>query len=180
MKSSTFGITGFFSSLISSLALSFSVFAQQAPATAPAAAPATPQATAPATAPVPASKPAAAPTAVSADGLEGKIAHYGRKFDGRTTACGMKFSSNGMTMAHKTLPCGTVVKVTNLKNKKSVIVKVTDRGPSTPDRIADVTTAAARKLGMTKAGVIEAKLEIRKAGGKMAKAKKAMKKVAKK
>jgi rare lipoprotein A len=151
-------------------AISVSATAQNAPA----AAPATP-APAPAAAPAPAVAPAAAPAApkaaaaaapASADALEGKIAHYGRKFNGRKTACGVVFNANKMTMAHKSLPCGTVVRVTNVKNKKSVIVTVTDRGPSTPDRIGDLTTAAARKIGMTKAGVVDAKITVRKAAKK--------------
>jgi rare lipoprotein A len=185
MKSSLVGI----SSLILGIALSVNALAQApAPAApvAPATAPVAPVPAAPAPAATPAApaaapaataekKPAAAPAAAGA--MEGKIAHYGRKFNGRKTACGVTFNANAMTMASKSIACGTMVKVTNLKNKKSVIVKVTDRGPSTPDRIADVTTAAARKLGMTKAGVIDAKLEVRKAG---AKAKKKMIKKAKK
>jgi rare lipoprotein A len=182
MKSSVVGI----SSLILGIALSVNALAQApapapapaAPATAPAATPAAkPDApvTAPAAATAAEKKPAAAPAAEGV--MEGKIAHYGRKFNGRKTACGVTFNASAMTMASKSIPCGTMVKVTNLKNKKSVIVKVTDRGPSTPDRIADVTTAAARKLGMTKAGVVDAKLEVRKAA---AKGKKKMMKKAKK
>jgi rare lipoprotein A len=158
--------------------LSAQVFAQTAPAPAAATAPATPAA-APATAPEPATAPkaAAAPKAASGDhALEGKLAHYGAKFRGRKTASGERFNPAAMTMAHRTLPFGTMVKVTNTKNKRSVVVRVTDRGPSTPDRIADVTTAAARKLGMIKSGVVDAKLEV---VGKRA-VKKAVKKIAKK
>ncbi len=174
MKSSLVGI----SSLIIGIALSVNALAQApapaAPATAPVApAPASPAPTVTPAAPAASAAKPAAPAEkkavaapVAAGTMEGKIAHYGRKFNGRKTACGVSFNANAMTMASKSLPCGTMVKVTNLKNKKSVIVKVTDRGPSTPDRIADVTTAAARKLGMTKAGVIDAKLEVRKAGSK--------------
>jgi rare lipoprotein A len=65
-----------------------------------------------------------------------------------------------MTMAHKTLPFGTKVRVTNMKNKRSVVVRVNDRGPTTPDRVGDLSTAAARKIGMLKSGVVEAKLEV--------------------
>ena len=65
-----------------------------------------------------------------------------------------------MTMAHKTLPFGTMVKVTNIKNNKSVVVRVNDRGPSTPDRIGDLTSGAASKLRMIRSGVIDAKLEV--------------------
>lgn len=132
--------------------------AQQAPA---AAAPAVAPAPAPAAAPAPKmTAPAAAPAAASGDASEGKVAHYGAKFNGRKTASGEVFNVNAMTMAHKTLPFGTRVKVTNLANKKSVVVRVNDRGPTSPDRIGDLTTGAARKIGMTKAGVVDARLEV--------------------
>jgi rare lipoprotein A len=91
---------------------------------------------------------------------EGKVAHYGRKFNGRKTASGERFNSGAMTMAHKTLPFGSLVKVTNLANKRSVVVRVNDRGPKADDRIGDLTTSAARKIKMTHAGVIQAKLEV--------------------
>ena len=130
------------------------VHAQQAPAAAPAVTPA------PAAAPKMAA-PAAAPAAASGDAAsEGKVAHYGAKFNGRKTASGEVFNVNAMTMAHKTLPFGTRVKVTNLANKKSVVVRVNDRGPTDPGRIGDLTTGAARKIGMTKAGVADARLEV--------------------
>lgn len=73
---------------------------------------------------------------------------------------GERFSASALTMAHKTLPFGTRVRVTNLKNNKSVIVRVNDRGPSAPELIGDVTFAAAQKLGMLRSGVAEAKLEV--------------------
>ena len=116
---------------------------------------------APTVAPAPARKViiSAAPAA-SGDASEGKVAHYGAKFNGRKTASGERFNMNAMTMAHKTLPFGTRVKVTNLANKKSVVVRVNDRGPTNPDRIGDLTTGAARKIGMTKAGVVDARLEV--------------------
>jgi rare lipoprotein A len=152
----------------------FSAAHAQLAASAPAAMPATP-APAPMAAPAPAAAPApvitpapgaarkvmitAAPAA-SGDANEGKVAHYGAKFNGRKTASGERFNMNAMTMAHKTLPFGTRVKVTNLANKKSVVVRVNDRGPTTPDRIGDLTTGAARKIGMTKAGVVDARLEV--------------------
>lgn len=125
-------------------------FAQSA--SAPAAATA-----APAPAAAPAAKPAAEAPA-SAD--QGKLAWYGRKFAGRKTASGERFNPAAMTMAHKTLPMGTRVKVTNLKNNRSVMLRVNDRGPSQPDRIGDVSQAAAAKLRMMRSGVIEAKIEV--------------------
>lgn len=142
----------------------------QAPAAAPAAPVTAPAATAPA--PAPAAKPAAV---ASGDGMDGKIAYYGAKFNGRKTASGERFSSAAMTMAHKTLPFGTLVRVTNVKTKKSVVVRVNDRGPSTPDRIGDLTTAAAKKIGIVKAGTGEVKLTIVGKKGKASKAAKANK-----
>lgn len=133
------------------------------------------------TAPAPAAAPsAAAPAkASSGDASEGKVAHYGRKFNGRKTASGERFNSGAMTMAHKTLPFGTLVKVTNLKNNRSVVVRVNDRGPSTPDRVGDLTTAAGKKIRMMRSGVVDAKLEVvgmsKKRMGKAGKSMKAKK-----
>jgi len=99
-------------------------------------------------------------TASTAASETGKIAWYGRKFAGRKTASGEAFNPEALTMAHKTLPFGTRVKVTNPKNGKSVTVRVNDRGPTQADRVGDVSYAAARKLGMLKPGVIEAELTV--------------------
>jgi rare lipoprotein A len=114
-----------------------------------------------------ASAPAPAPTAAPEVGSmgagqkeTGKIAWYGKQFAGRRTASGEAFDPEAMTMAHKTLPFGTKVKVTNPKNQASVTLRVNDRGPTHPDRAADVSLAAARKLGMVRAGVIDAELEV--------------------
>jgi rare lipoprotein A len=63
-------------------------------------------------------------------------------------------------MAHKTLPFGTRVKVTNLANKRSVELRVNDRGPTQADRIGDVSYAAAKRLGMVRAGVIDAEVTV--------------------
>jgi len=106
----------------------------------------------------PTAAPAAAPTDSAAE--RGKIAWYGRKFAGRKTASGEAFNPEALTMAHKTLPFGTRVKITNPKNNKSVIVRVNDRGPTQADRVGDVSYAVARKLGMVKSGVIEAELSV--------------------
>lgn len=99
-------------------------------------------------------------TAATAETSEGKIAWYGQKFAGRKTASGQRFNPNAMTMAHKTLPFGTRVKVTNLANNRSVVLRVNDRGPTTPDRVGDVSAGAARKLGMLRSGVVNARLEV--------------------
>ena len=122
-------------------------------------------ASAPAAAPAAAAAPAKAAAkeavkAVAGDATEGKLAFYGSKFEGRKTASGERFNPKAMTMAHKTLPFGTLVKVTNLKTQRSVVVRVNDRGPFTPDRVGDVTSAAAAKLKISRAGVIDAKLEV--------------------
>ena len=90
----------------------------------------------------------------------GRVSLYGADFAGKTTASGQRFDPEGLTMAHRTLPFGTLVRVTNLRNHRSVDVRVNDRGPAVADRIADVSLAAARKLGMTDDGVIEAALEV--------------------
>jgi rare lipoprotein A len=165
------------------LAVSMAVVAPVSFAQAPAAAPVAP-ATAPVTTPAAAAAPAPAatkPAAVaSGDGMDGKIAYYGGKFNGRKTASGERFSSAAMTMAHKTLAFGTLVRVTNVKTKKSVVVRVNDRGPSTPDRIGDLTTAAAKKIGIIKAGTGEVKLTIVGKKGKASKVAKANKTKAKK
>ena len=119
-----------------------------APAAAPAAQPATPAA------------PAPAPAAPAAGTEQGKLAWYGSKFAGRKTASGQRYDPNALTMAHKTLPFGTRVKVTNLANKRSVELIVNDRGPTQADRIGDVSLAAAKRLGMVRAGVIDAEVTV--------------------
>ena len=103
---------------------------------------------------------APATTAASAATETGKLASYGHNFAGRRTASGERYNPDALTMAHKTLPFGTRVKVTNLSNNKSVTLHVNDRGPTQADRIGDVSQAAARKLGMTHAGVVEASIEV--------------------
>lgn len=99
-------------------------------------------------------------SAGSTGAASGKIAWYGSKFNGRKTVSGERLNARAMTMAHKTLPFGTRVRVTNLKTHKSVILRVNDRGPSSPDLVGDVTLAAAKKLGMGRSGIVEAKLEV--------------------
>ncbi len=144
-------------------------------AAAPPAAPAAPAAdiAAPAPAAAPAAAMAPANSAASVgDVSEGKLAYYGKKFAGRKTASGERFNPGAMTMAHTSLPFGTRVKVTNLANKRSVVVRVNDRGPSTPGRVGDLSLAAAQKLRAVRAGIIDAKLEVvglaKKHGGRSA------------
>lgn len=98
--------------------------------------------------------------ATSTNTWEGRVSYLARKFKGRKTASGERFNPNALTMAHNTLPFGTMVRVTNLNNGKSVQVRVNDRGPYAADRVADLSHAAARALDMLRAGVAQARLEV--------------------
>lgn len=98
--------------------------------------------------------------------ISGPVSYYGREFAGRRTANGERFDPGALTMAHKTLPFGTLVRVTNLFNSKSIVVRVNDRGPYSGGRIADLSTAAAALIDMVRAGVVRAQLEIFGAGAK--------------
>ena len=90
----------------------------------------------------------------------GIVSHYGHAFAGRKTASGETFDPDALTMAHRTLPFGTRVRVTNLENRHSVDVVVNDRGPFVGNRIGDLSLAAARRIGMVDDGVVEATLEV--------------------
>ncbi|BDS08972.1 hypothetical protein NT6N_40120 [Oceaniferula spumae] len=92
---------------------------------------------------------------------QGKASWYQIKCNGGThTASGIPLRDYAMTAAHKTLPMGTKVRVTNTTNNKSVIVKITDRGPYTKGRIIDVTKGAAEKLGFIHRGITACKVEV--------------------
>ena len=90
----------------------------------------------------------------------GRVSHYGHEFAGRTTASGQRFDPEALTMAHRSLPFGTRIRVTNLENQRSVEVVVNDRGPAVRGRIADLSLSAARRIGMVDEGVVDAELEI--------------------
>ncbi len=96
---------------------------------------------------------------------KGKGSYYADKFEGRKTASGEVYRANKSTAAHKTLPFGTMVKVTNLANNKSVIVRINDRGPFTKGRIIDLSKSAAKKLDGIRAGIIDVKIEVIKSNG---------------
>jgi rare lipoprotein A len=98
--------------------------------------------------------------AASAFQAEGFASWYGGKFVGRSTANGEIFDTNLLTAAHKTLPFGSKVLVTNLDNEKSVIVRINDRGPFVEDRIIDLSRAAADAIGLTALGVARVKLDV--------------------
>jgi len=90
----------------------------------------------------------------------GKASYYAGKFNGRKTASGERFNMNAMTCAHPSLPFGTLVRVTNQSNARSVVLRVNDRGPFAKGRIVDVSLAAAKRLGMIGGGTASVKLEV--------------------
>jgi rare lipoprotein A len=92
----------------------------------------------------------------------GKASWYGRYFQGKKTANGEHFDMNGLTCAHRSLPLNTWIKVTNLRNRKSVFVRVNDRGPMPEDRIVDLSYGAAKAVGIT--GLGKVKLETLRPG----------------
>lgn len=83
---------------------------------------------------------------VSTHSFANMASWYGGKFHGRTTASGEKYNMNALTAAHKTLPFGTKVKVTNKKNGKAVVVMINDRGPFVKGRVIDLSKAAHEKI----------------------------------
>lgn len=99
---------------------------------------------------------ARAPADVGASSI---CSFYGRKYDGRVTASGKRFSNNSMTAAHRTFPMGTKLKLTNLANNKSVVVTVNDRGPFVKGRDISVTRRAAQELGFVKQGTARVSIE---------------------
>jgi len=100
-----------------------------------------------------------APAAATPHASTGKGAYYGKKFHGRKTASGEPFDMNKLTAASNDHPFGTMLKVTNVANGKSVEVRVNDRH-SGGDRIIDLSYAAAQQIGMVKAGLAEVKVEV--------------------
>lgn len=90
---------------------------------------------------------------------EGMASWYGPGFHGKSTANGERFDSNALTAAHRTLPMPSMVRVTNLKNGKTAIVRVNDRGPFAHNRIIDLSKAAAQKIDMIGSGVAEVRVE---------------------
>ncbi len=93
----------------------------------------------------------------------GKASWYGRS-QGHVTASGERFNENELTAAHRRLPFGSVVRVTNLQNGRSVEVRINDRGPWTGGRILDVSSAAADVLEMKKSGIVPVRMEVMELG----------------
>ena len=91
-----------------------------------------------------------------------KASYYHDKFHGRKMANGQRYDKNLFTCAHRTYPFGTKLKLTNIKNGKSVKVTVTDRGPFVRYRVLDISLAAAQALGMKKSGVASVRIDVEK------------------
>lgn len=96
----------------------------------------------------------------SSNSFQGIASYYGSYFHGRKTASGELYNQYKLTAAHKTLPLGTIVKVTNVANDKSVIVKINDRGPYVKGRVIDVSTKAADLLGFKQKGTAQVLVEV--------------------
>ena len=90
---------------------------------------------------------------------EGKASYYGARHHGKRTASGERFDQNQLTAAHRTLPFGSRVRVTNLNNDKSVLVRINDRGPYARSRLIDLSQKAAEQLDMLRAGVAPVRVE---------------------
>ncbi len=90
---------------------------------------------------------------------EGVASWYGPGFHGKTTANGERYNQNAMTAAHKLLPLGTTVRVTNLENNESVVLRINDRGPFVHDRVIDVSKRAAERLDMHDQGTANVRIE---------------------
>lgn len=95
---------------------------------------------------------------------EGMASWYGKEFDGRPTASGERFDMNALTAAHRTLPLGTTVRVTNLENGEEVTLRVNDRGPFVKGRILDCSYGAAKELGFAGAGLAKVRVEVLQEG----------------
>jgi rare lipoprotein A len=89
----------------------------------------------------------------------GTASYYAKKFIGNKTANGERYN-NSLTAAHRTLPFNTMVKVTNIANDRSVVVRINDRGPFTKKRIIDISELAAREIGLIRSGVGKVRLEV--------------------
>jgi rare lipoprotein A len=90
----------------------------------------------------------------------GTASWYGEDFDGKPTASGEPFNMYDLTAAHPTLPLGTLVRVTNLRNRRAVIVRINDRGPVVPGRIIDLSYGAAKVLKFKAQGIQRVRLDV--------------------
>jgi rare lipoprotein A len=105
--------------------------------------------------------PACSVPLVGWSGRQGGLASwYGPGFYGKRTASGTVYTGTALAAAHPSLPFGTLVRVTNLANGRAVVVVIDDRGPFVRGRVIDLSAAAARRLGMTRDGVVQVRLEV--------------------
>ena len=104
----------------------------------------------------------------STEPIKGICVYYNDKFQGHVTASGEKYDKGALTAAHRTLPFGTMVKVTNLENNKSVVVRVNDRGPhgGSKAKIIEITSRAAKEIDMIKKGKVQCQIEVVESGKK--------------
>ena len=102
---------------------------------------------------------ALAPAAL-AETLSGSASWYGPGFHGRATASGEPFDMGALTAAHRSLPFGTQVRVTNEANGESVVVRINDRGPFHGNRVIDLSRGAAEEIGLVSAGVGQVRMEV--------------------
>jgi rare lipoprotein A len=108
----------------------------------------------------PTAEPVQAPRSDEKFQQAGMASFYANRLHGRRTASGERYDKNAFTAAHRDLPFGTRVRVVNLKNNRSVEVRINDRGPHRKGRIIDLSHAAARQLGMLKAGVVRVEISL--------------------
>jgi rare lipoprotein A len=109
---------------------------------------------------LPAADPVAAEEKVYKAVGQGMASYYGRELAGNRTASGERFNPAGFTAAHRTLPLGTRLRVTNVANGRSVIVRVNDRGPFVGRRLIDVSLGAAQEIQMIRTGTAQVRLEL--------------------
>ena len=90
----------------------------------------------------------------------GRASWYGHALQGLPTATGEAYDMNAMTCAHRTLPLGSLVRVTNLRNHRSLVLRVNDRGPMIESRVVDLSYAAAKRLGFSQRGTVRVRLDL--------------------
>lgn len=99
-------------------------------------------------------------TGKTLDSFEGVASYYGGRFHGKPTASGEIYNQEAFTGAHRSLPFGTILQVTNISNQRSVKIRINDRGPFKPTRVIDLSVAAARELKMLESGVAKVRVEV--------------------
>lgn len=104
--------------------------------------------------------PYCAPTAVHGESQTGVASWYGKECQGNETASGEIYNMNALTAANRHLPLGTTIRVTNIENHRSLILRVNDRGPFVPGRLLDVSRAAARQLGFSGEGITRVHIQV--------------------